>query len=606
MNGSSVEGASGTRRAHLDTSRVLYWIYAARLIVALGVFGAAVLWWELLPGGGAEPEPLVRTIASLALAVAGVLTPPSYWYSHKRGEAPGLTFLYGQALLDLCLVTAVVHLTGGSASVFPALLYIALVSGYALLLPLESALVVALAAATAYLLDVALAYPDQLDLAVLLQIVIFALVALVSGLVGARLRQVRRELSDLERELRRLRLGTSDILRTIESGVITLDETGQVAYMNPAAEDLLGLSAETVIGRNLLVELTSRAPGIAAAARRTLEHGQPVKEQDVEIHNEDGSVLPAAVSAGLLERPDDSPLVTLVIQDMRLARRLEDLHLRASRLEAVAELSASMAHEIKNPLASIRSAVEQVADPASDKEDRAVLGRLIVRETERLSRLLGDFNDFARVDVVQREPIDLKKLVEGAVALVLQRPEAEEGVSIEMEFEEPLDDLWGDPDLVHRTLANLILNAVQVGATSGNVTVRVIADSLRPDQVPRELAPGVPVRIRVIDDGPGIDPSDLERIFDPFYTRREGGSGMGLAIAHRAVQAHGGALLVSSRPGQGAMFAAIFPRRDYRERRQWEQQGWTGASLERARSGETAVNPNYPGSRGDGGEIGHE
>ncbi len=586
MSGPRVAGSSRHRPPRLYTSRVLYWVYAARLAVSVGVFGTAVLWWELLPGG-AEPYPLVRTVASLALALAGLLTPPSYWYSHQREKAPGQAFLYGQAFLDLCLVTAVVHLTGGSASVFPPLLYIALVSGYALLLPLESALVVALAAAAAYLLDVALAYPDQLDLAVLLQITIFAFVALVSGLIGARLRQVRQKLSDLEIELRRLRLGTSDILRAIESGVITLDETGQVAYMNPAAEGLLGLPAEQVLGRNLLVELTSRAPGIAAAARRTLERGQPVKEQDVEIHNEDGSVLPAAVSAGLLERPDDSPLVTLVIQDMQLARRLEDLHLRASRLEAVAELSASMAHEIKNPLASIRSAVEQVANTATGEEDRAMLSRLIVRETERLSRLLGEFNDFARVDVVQRLPIDVKKLTENAVALVRQRPEAEDGVSIEVEFEEPLDDLWGDPDLVHRTLTNLILNAVQVGAGSGDVTVRVIADSLRPDQVPREMAPGAPVRIRVIDDGPGIDPGDLDRIFDPFYTRREGGSGMGLAIAHRAVQAHGGALLVSSRLGEGATFAAIFPRRDYSERAQWEQKGWTGASLERARFDET-------------------
>jgi phosphoglycerate-specific signal transduction histidine kinase len=101
-----------------------------------------------------------------------------------------------------------------------------------------------------------------------------------------------------------------------------------------------------------------------------------------------------------------------------------------------------------------------------------------------------------------------------------------------------MSGLWGDPDLLHRTLFNLVLNAVQVGDPREEVTIRVVADALRPDLVPSEVSLGHPVRIRVSDDGPGIDAEDLPRIFDPFYTRRKGGSGLGLSIAHRAVQAH--------------------------------------------------------------------
>jgi signal transduction histidine kinase len=107
---------------------------------------------------------------------------------------------------------------------------------------------------------------------------------------------------------------------------------------------------------------------------------------------------------------------------------------------------------------------------------------------------------------------------------------------------------------------------LQVGDPENPVHVRIISDSLRPDMVPGEIALGNPVRIRVMDDGPGIDPDDLPRIFDPFYTRRPGGSGLGLSIAHRAIQAHGGALLASSIPGEGATFAIVLPRRTGRGR----------------------------------------
>jgi signal transduction histidine kinase len=107
---------------------------------------------------------------------------------------------------------------------------------------------------------------------------------------------------------------------------------------------------------------------------------------------------------------------------------------------------------------------------------------------------------------------------------------------------------------------------VQVGNPDETVTVRVIADALRPDLAPSEVSLGHPVRIRVIDDGPGIEPADLPHIFDPFYTRRQGGSGLGLSIAHRAVQAHGGALIANATPGKGATFAMVLPRRSARGR----------------------------------------
>ena len=580
----------------LSTDRVLYWIYAGRLVVCLAVFGTAILVGDMWQAAGAAAIPGFRQISIAGLGTAALITPIAYWYSHLSRHTPGRAFLYSQALLDLLLVTGIVHITGGSQSFFPPLLYIALVSGYALTLPFSHALLLAVSAGLAYLVDLIAAYPEQLSGGVLFQVAVFAIVAMVVSMLGARLRQAAHELRTIEGELKRLRLGTADVLRTLSSGVLTLDESGQVAYMNPAAAELLDVDAETWLGRDLLAELNERAPEIARAVRETIRTKRVVRNREAQVDGAfamsrrewlersgetappggngspgeaapgDAAGLPLSVSTALHAPPEAPASVTIVMQDMRPARQLENLRLRTGRLEAVAELSASLAHEIRNPMASIRSAAEQLARRARKGEEERLLTGLIVRESDRLNRLLGEFNNFARVDVVERKPIDLERMIREVVQLVGQRPEAEGRARFEVEVRERLEDVWGDPDLLHRILLNLVLNAVQADSEARPVRVRVVADTLGPVFVPGRAQLGHPVRIRVIDDGPGIEPEDMSRIFDPFFTKRQGGTGMGLAIAYRAVQAHGGVLLASSEPGKGATFSIIIPRRDLENR----------------------------------------
>lgn len=590
-----MNGSSSQQTTPLTTTRVLYWIYAGRLVVSLAIYGTAIIVGDLWRAAGAEPDSGFRTIAIFGLATAAFATPAAYWYSHIHGGKPRRPFLLSQALLDLLIVTGIVHITGGSQSFFPPLLYIALVSGYALILPFAYTLGLALLVGATYLLDLIVAYPAQLGGTVLFQIAVFAIVATVAAMIAGRLRQVGQELRTIEGELRRLRLGTADVLRTLSSGVVTLDESGQVAYMNPAAAELLGLDADMWLGRDLLPELNRRAPEISRAVRETIRKRAVVRNREAlvdgaqsasrrdrlplgtapsrsdvggstSVAGSPSAGVPVSVSTALHSPPDAPPSVTLVLQDMRVVRQLENLRLRTGRLEAVAELSASLAHEIRNPMASIRSSAEQLARRAGDDEDEQMLTGLIVREADRLTRLLGEFHSFARVDVVERKPIDVERLIHEVIDVVRQRPEAQGRAEFEVEARGHLADLWGDPDLLYRILFNLILNAVQVGAPDRPVRVRIVADSLGPMFVPGRPELGEPVRIRVIDDGPGIDPDDMSRIFDPFFTRRKGGTGMGLAIAYRAVQAHGGVLLASSEPGKGAAFSVVIPRRDLENR----------------------------------------
>jgi len=170
----------------LSTNRVLYWIYAGRLVVCLAVYGTAIVVGDLWQASGAPAIPGFRSISIAGLGAAALVTPIAYWYSHVSRQTPGRVFLLSQALLDLLLITGIVHITGGSQSAFPPLLYIAFVSGYALTLPFSYALLLAFSAGLAYLLDLVAAYPAQLSVAVLFQVAVFAIVAMVASIIERR------------------------------------------------------------------------------------------------------------------------------------------------------------------------------------------------------------------------------------------------------------------------------------------------------------------------------------------------------------------------------------------------------------------------------------
>lgn len=238
---------------------------------------------------------------------------------------------------------------------------------------------------------------------------------------------------------------------------------------------------------------------------------------------------------------------------------VERLALRAERLEAVAELGASMAHEIKNPLAAIRSAVEQLSLSSGTSSDDRVLTTLVMRETDRLARLLSAFLDFARVDVPCVRRLNLLDVVHNAVELASAHPGRASGTSIQCDFPRAPLEINGDEDILHRALFNLVLNALQASPEGG--VVRLEAATLLPQQLDWRAAAfeGGAVALRVIDSGPGIPEESRDRLFHPFFSTKQNGSGLGLAIVHRAVEAHRGVVLVDS-DHRGARFTVLLPR----------------------------------------------
>lgn len=234
----------------------------------------------------------------------------------------------------------------------------------------------------------------------------------------------------------------------------------------------------------------------------------------------------------------------------------ENLRVRAERLEAVAELSASLAHEIKNPLASIRSAAEQLGRVPAANEDERTLSALVQRESDRLSRLLSEFLDFARPSVSRVEDITVAALVKNATDVV----RVQTGGNIRLKIVLPKRELVvrGDEDMLHRAIVNLLLNAVQASPENGEV--RIEAGELALHQLPQGQGfRGGAIAIRVIDQGAGIPKELRERLFDPFITSKPGGSGLGLAVVHRSVEAHGGFVHVDASK-RGSRFTIVLPK----------------------------------------------
>jgi signal transduction histidine kinase len=240
---------------------------------------------------------------------------------------------------------------------------------------------------------------------------------------------------------------------------------------------------------------------------------------------------------------------------------IERLHTRAERLEAVAELSASLAHEIKNPLASIRSATELLAKVPAADDDTRTLTQLVQRESDRLSRLLSEFLDFARTGVTSVRRVDLVDVARHAAALVSAHPDKPDKVTVRELFPSIPLVVVGDDDLLHRAIFNLLLNAIQASPPGGEV--RLEAAELAHHQLPAQaehFSRGA-IMLRVTDQGRGIPDAVKEKLFEPFVTTKAGGSGLGLSIVHRAVEAHHGFVLVDNKvPNGGTRFTVILPK----------------------------------------------
>ncbi|MEP6590957.1 MAG: ATP-binding protein [Gemmatimonadota bacterium] len=525
----------------------------AGLLVARLVLVTLTLVQVLAPSEASKGE------LSLVLVVAVAAILASLWLTHvlRRSEVvPGPSAIFAQATVDILVVTAMVSVVDREAATPVAALYVALVTVYALLLPVGRGLVVVVLA-TAFYVALTLSYAGPAPGATFwAQLGVIAFVGVLIAVLGNRLAGVFEEQAALAAALQQVRLEADEILATIQSGVLSVDAEGRLGFVNPRGRRILGATPDTFIpGQPVMETLRARSRELHDAIQRGINDGSRVARGEASVRRADGSLFPVGLSTTTFRRGSgERSQVTAIFTDISDLKRLQEFRLRAERLEAVAALSASLAHEIRNPLAAIRSAVEQLARSVNpDDEDEQTLADLVMRESARLNRLLSEFLDFSRVRATSFERLDLLEVVEDAVRVVREHPAAE---GVEIALTGVAMELEADTDLLHRIATNLILNAVQALDGHGSVTVSVgpADDSEHPASLGSD-----PVKLVIHDDGPGIPEAVRERLFEPFVTGRPGGSGLGLAIVQRAVSAHRGIILMDSAPRAGTTFTILLP-----------------------------------------------
>ncbi len=244
--------------------------------------------------------------------------------------------------------------------------------------------------------------------------------------------------------------------------------------------------------------------------------------------------------------------VAVVVDNSRLYERMKE----RDRLAALGEMAAGLAHEIRNPLSSIKGAVQLLEPPADAGADGELVG-IILDEVNRLDGVVRQFLDYARPLRLQSQSADVNELVRRTLRLLKAR-DIPESVVIAEQLDETVGAVACDPDQLRQVLLNLALNAVQAMAGGGTLTVRTSRPRGRDGRTP-STSGTEGLELRVSDTGPGMTEDVRSRLFIPFFTTKEKGTGLGLAICQRIVKAHGGTLRVESRPGEGTTFVIRLP-----------------------------------------------
>ncbi len=366
--------------------------------------------------------------------------------------------------------------------------------------------------------------------------------------------RLTRQNAELSVALQELRAYYEDLLSSLQDGVIILDPAGRVVSLNQAAEELTGFSGSQIAGRPIGEVFPPPAP-LSSLVAKTADQGRSHADFDATLIRADGARLTLSAVASLVSNPrGESRGVVLVLRDLSRVRELEEQVRRSDRLAALGVLAAGVAHEVRNPLVGIRAAAQLMEGEPNFPPSLQEFTGIIIREVDRLNRLVGDLLAFAGHRPLRIQPCNVNQVVEEALRLEecgLQTG----GVTIVRRYDPEVPAVAGDPERLLQVFLNLIRNGAEAMAGgAGELQVRTRFERVAPQCGGRSAAV-----VEIGDRGPGIPPEVQAQLFNPFFTTKDGGTGLGLPISLRIVEEHGGAIEVQSQMGQGATFRALLP-----------------------------------------------
>ncbi len=374
--------------------------------------------------------------------------------------------------------------------------------------------------------------------------VVMAVTLLLIGFAGIVSLFLAQAYRSTKTSLSRLKAFSDHLVKNMPMGLVAIDMDGKIASFNQSAESVLEISfgevlwkmPEQVLPRPLwrLIEEVKTTKGII--------------EREIDCPIKGGRIIPLEVIATFLQEEYGGFLGYVVLfRDLTQIQHLKREVQRSQRMASIGRLAAGVAHEIRNPLSSIKGFATYFKERYRQVPEDQKTAELMIQEVERLNRVIGQLLEFARPMSIQTTPTSLQDLIEHSVKLI-EGDAKEKGISVDMDLSCQVDRVMIDPDRFKQVLLNLYLNAMEATGEQGALSVRLQRDEDKRD-----------IQIIVSDTGAGIREEDLPHIFDPYFTSKSSGTGLGLAIVLKIIEAHGGKIGVESHPGEGTTVTITLP-----------------------------------------------
>ncbi len=541
--------------ASSERKQRLLWLIAGRAAISSLLLGSGVLIELNLPG--TLPVNAFYSLIGLTYfltAVWAVLLPQADRWPWQADVQLGL---------DALIVSAFIVVTGGVGSYF-SLLYVLPILAAASLMRRRGALMAAALSSLLYAGLVLLQYQGRFDgvgtwivapaelpaprvalYLVGMHIVAFLAVGALASSLAERLRRAGVSLEDASTEIANLQAFNKDVIESLTSGLVTTDIAGRILSFNHGAELITGHQAQAVIGHDV-VEVLRLPEGMRQLVVRDLD-GAGSQREDYLYPAADGRTTEIGIAVAHLMTPGGKLGFLFTFQDITEIKRLErDARLR-QRLAAVGEMAAGIAHEIRNPLASMAGSLQVLREELALNDDQAQLMDIVLRESQRLNDTIRNFLSYARPQRTDVTRLDLGKVVADTVRLLRHSTEVQASHAIDVEA--PASPVWFDADegQIRQILWNLATNGLRAMPNGGRLRLSVSAATpLASGPLQR---PGATLQVE--DEGVGIPPEELDGIFQPFRGTFARGNGLGLAIVHRIVTDYDGEIQVTSAVGSG-------------------------------------------------------
>lgn len=529
---------------------IVRWMLILRPTAVTATLGVAML---ILPRETIDKFPV-------AVVVFGTYLLTFLYWLTQRLSGISRSLLATQIAFDIFIITIIIHYTGGYDSSFVGFYFLSILCASLFFRRIVTFLFAVLAAMVygSYLITAGYAFTDipldaitrqEMYLQGLLYGALMLGVGLLSSYYSERLVRKDTALSSALRLLRDARLDSSDILRSMNNGLIAFDISGRVMYFNPAALRILQIGRMT--GNHYDALLTDRAGALVEIIRRELSTNSAGSDEEIEIMDHEGAPLPIGLTTVPLYDMDGSRRGMIVnFKDLTEKQKLIEMIRQSDRMAAVGELSAAIAHEIRNPLASISNAVELLADDIEDRSGRVsrLIG-IIERESGRLQRITTDFLRFARLKSPEIRPIHLGTFIDEALLLIENDPRHTPDVVIRNRTHgNPV--VYFDPDQLQQLMINILINSLDAIQGRGIIEIELERNEVSADRY---------VRLVIADSGPGFPEGALESVFEPFFSTKQEGTGLGLALVRKMAVANHGRVFAKNRMNGGAEISLDIP-----------------------------------------------